>query len=142
MVTRRALSHHGGHRSVPRLGKNRRGKRPERALKSGIDRICSFPGSRQQFVEPVDGMSVDHACAEPGARRIDEHREPPCAPDAGRRSYQSLHQQNDITPEQFESYRVLLGLRPQPVQSRKDTSISFRVVLRLWRDCYSVDQSR
>jgi hypothetical protein len=29
-----------------------------------------------------------------------------------------LHQQNDITPEQFESYRVLLGLRPQAGKSR------------------------
>ncbi len=33
-----------------------------------------------------------------------------------------LHQQNDITPEQFESYRVILGLRPQPAKSKSDTS--------------------
>ncbi|MGA7384630.1 MAG: hypothetical protein WBW81_08085 [Methylocella sp.] len=33
-----------------------------------------------------------------------------------------LHQQNDITPEQFESYRVLLGLRPQAGKSKSDTS--------------------
>jgi hypothetical protein len=31
-----------------------------------------------------------------------------------------LHQQNDITPEKFESYRVLLGLRPQTGKSRGD----------------------
>jgi hypothetical protein len=36
-------------------------KRPGRALKSGIDRICSFPGPRQQFVEAVDRMSFNHA---------------------------------------------------------------------------------
>ena len=33
-----------------------------------------------------------------------------------------LHRQHDITPEEFESYRVLLGLRPQPEKSRADTS--------------------
>jgi hypothetical protein len=32
-----------------------------------------------------------------------------------------LDQQNDITPEKFESYRVLLGLRPQAGTSREDS---------------------
>ena len=26
-----------------------------------LDRIFGFPGPRQQLVEPVDGMSIDHA---------------------------------------------------------------------------------
>jgi hypothetical protein len=34
----------------------------------------------------------------------------------------SLHRQHDITPEQFENYRNLLGLRPRPKKSRTDTS--------------------
>jgi hypothetical protein len=30
-------------------------------MTSGLDRISCFPGPRQELVEPVDGMSVDHA---------------------------------------------------------------------------------
>jgi hypothetical protein len=33
-----------------------------------------------------------------------------------------LHQQNDITPEEFEKFRVLVGLRPQPGKSRAGDS--------------------
>jgi len=33
-----------------------------------------------------------------------------------------LHRQHDISPEQFDSYRDLLGLRPQSGKSRGDTS--------------------
>jgi len=37
------------------------GKRPDRALMSGIDRVCGFPGPWQQFVVPIDWMSIGHA---------------------------------------------------------------------------------
>jgi hypothetical protein len=37
------------------------GKRPEHARQSGLDMIFIFPGPRQQFIEAVDGMPVDHA---------------------------------------------------------------------------------
>lgn len=33
-----------------------------------------------------------------------------------------LHRQHDITPDQFESYRNLLGLKPQPGKSKRDNS--------------------
>jgi hypothetical protein len=36
-----------------------------------------------------------------------------------------LHKQHDITPEQFESYRALLGLKPQSGKSRADNSNPF-----------------
>ena len=36
-------------------------KRPGLALLSALDRDSGFPGPRQQFVEPVDRISVDHA---------------------------------------------------------------------------------
>jgi hypothetical protein len=35
--------------------------RPELARRSGLDMNLRFPGPRQQFVETVDGMSIDHA---------------------------------------------------------------------------------
>jgi hypothetical protein len=37
------------------------GKRPKHARQSGLDMIFIFPGPRQQFIEAVDGMPVDHA---------------------------------------------------------------------------------
>ena len=40
---------------------NHRRKRPELAHQSGLDMIFIFPGPRQQFIETVDGMPVDHA---------------------------------------------------------------------------------
>ena len=36
-------------------------KRPAAALLSALDRISGFPSPRQQFVEAVDRVSVDHA---------------------------------------------------------------------------------
>ena len=36
-------------------------KRPKLAHQSGLDMIFIFPGPRQQFIEAVDGMPVDHA---------------------------------------------------------------------------------
>jgi hypothetical protein len=35
--------------------------RPELGRRSGLDMNLRFPGPRQQFVETVDGMSIDHA---------------------------------------------------------------------------------
>jgi hypothetical protein len=35
--------------------------RLELARRSGLDMNLRFPGPRQQFVETVDGMSIDHA---------------------------------------------------------------------------------
>jgi len=35
--------------------------RPELARRSGLDMKLRFPDPRQQFVETVDGMSIDHA---------------------------------------------------------------------------------
>src|SRR5260370_27113285 len=37
------------------------GKRPFVARQSGLDMNLWFPSPRQQFVESVDGMSIDHA---------------------------------------------------------------------------------
>jgi len=42
-------------------GKQRKtGKRAASAPRSGLDRISGFPRPRQQFVEAVDRVSVDH----------------------------------------------------------------------------------
>jgi hypothetical protein len=35
--------------------------RPELARQSGLDMNLRFPGPRQQLVETVDGLSIDHA---------------------------------------------------------------------------------
>jgi hypothetical protein len=43
-----------------RAGEDQR-KRPKHARQSGLDMIFIFPGPRQQFIEAVDGMPVDHA---------------------------------------------------------------------------------
>ena len=46
---------------VRQRGGEMRGKRPKLAHQSGLDMIFIFPGPRQQFIEAVDGMPVDHA---------------------------------------------------------------------------------
>ena len=45
----------------PRVTTREQGKRPKLAHQSGLDMIFIFPGPRQQFIEAVDGMPVDHA---------------------------------------------------------------------------------
>jgi hypothetical protein len=41
------------------LGKSCKSMRPELARRSGLDMNPRFPGPRQQFVEAVDGVTID-----------------------------------------------------------------------------------
>src|SRR5229473_2911525 len=47
--------------SRARIGRFYTSKRPFVARQSGLDMNLWFPSPRQQFVESVDGMSIDHA---------------------------------------------------------------------------------